>query len=183
MNGHERSETVWNGQEHLETIESERSNALEWIVENGSRYGHVHVSKTKETLYLNVVSEYGATLDKGRVKNSTYFTLKSHGRFNFIEKKIHSQSYDRFSKLFLKKKKEETKHYTHLIDNICHVGIKYYVMHSPRHGVCVCVCVCVYIIEINKTLHHFLIIKFLSVYKHQHQTRLYIILVWRSVIW
>ena len=35
-----------NGQEHLGTIESERSNALERIVENG----HVHVPKTKETL-------------------------------------------------------------------------------------------------------------------------------------
>ena len=30
-----RSETVRNGQEHLGTIESERSNALERIVENG----------------------------------------------------------------------------------------------------------------------------------------------------
>jgi hypothetical protein len=33
-NGHERSGTV-NGQEHVGTIESERSNALERIVENG----------------------------------------------------------------------------------------------------------------------------------------------------
>ena len=55
-NGWERSGTV-NGQEHLGTIESERSNALERIVENGhgtvmvrSRYGHAHASKTKETL-------------------------------------------------------------------------------------------------------------------------------------
>jgi hypothetical protein len=46
-----------NGQEHLGTIESERSNASERIVENGhdtvtlrSRYGHAHASKTKETL-------------------------------------------------------------------------------------------------------------------------------------
>jgi hypothetical protein len=47
-----------NGQEHLGTIQSERSNALERIVENGhgmvtgrSRYFHVHAPKTKETLY------------------------------------------------------------------------------------------------------------------------------------
>ena len=57
MNGQERSGTV-NGKEHLGTIESERSNAMERIVENGhgkvtvrSRYGHGHASKTKETLY------------------------------------------------------------------------------------------------------------------------------------
>jgi hypothetical protein len=44
-----------NGQEHLGTFESERSNALERIVENGhgtltvmSQYGHVHAPKTKE---------------------------------------------------------------------------------------------------------------------------------------
>jgi hypothetical protein len=43
MNGQERSGSV-NGQEHLGTIESERSNALERLVENG----HVHVPKTKE---------------------------------------------------------------------------------------------------------------------------------------
>ena len=45
-----RSETVRNGerQEHLGTIELERSNAMERIVENG----HVHVSKTKESLYV-----------------------------------------------------------------------------------------------------------------------------------
>ena len=36
-----------NGQKHLGTIELERSNALERIVENG----HGHVPKTKETLY------------------------------------------------------------------------------------------------------------------------------------
>jgi hypothetical protein len=41
----ERSGTV-NGQEHLGTIESERSNALERIVENG----HVQALKTKQTL-------------------------------------------------------------------------------------------------------------------------------------
>jgi len=38
-----------NGQEHLGTIESERSNALERTVESG----HAHASKTKETLYNN----------------------------------------------------------------------------------------------------------------------------------
>ena len=43
----ERSGTV-NGQEHLGTIESERSNALERIVKND------HVPKTKETLYISL---------------------------------------------------------------------------------------------------------------------------------
>ena len=54
VNGQERY-----GQEHLGTIGAERSNALERIVENGhgmdmvrSRYGHAHVPKNKETLYL-----------------------------------------------------------------------------------------------------------------------------------
>ena len=46
LNDRKRSGTVRNGQEHLGTIESERSNALERIVENG----HAHASKTKETL-------------------------------------------------------------------------------------------------------------------------------------
>jgi hypothetical protein len=41
---------MMNGQKHPGTIELERSNALERIVENG--HGHVHVPKTKETLYL-----------------------------------------------------------------------------------------------------------------------------------
>jgi hypothetical protein len=71
-NGHgngERSGTL-NGQERLGTFESLRSNALERIVENvhgtftvrsrnvhgtfteRSRYVHVHVSKTKEALYI-----------------------------------------------------------------------------------------------------------------------------------
>ena len=43
----ERPGTV-NGQEHLGTIESERSYALERKVENG----HVHAPKTKELPYL-----------------------------------------------------------------------------------------------------------------------------------
>jgi hypothetical protein len=41
----QRSETV-NGQECIETLEPERSNALERIMENA----HVHDSKTKESL-------------------------------------------------------------------------------------------------------------------------------------
>jgi hypothetical protein len=44
-NAQERSRTV-NGQQRLGTFESERSNAMERIVENG----HVHVPKTKELL-------------------------------------------------------------------------------------------------------------------------------------
>jgi hypothetical protein len=53
----ERPGTV-NGMKRLGTFESERSNALKRIVENvhgtftvRSRYVHVHVSKTKESLY------------------------------------------------------------------------------------------------------------------------------------
>jgi hypothetical protein len=47
---YDRKRSGWsgtvNGQEHLGTIESERRNALERIVENG----HVHAPKTNETL-------------------------------------------------------------------------------------------------------------------------------------
>jgi hypothetical protein len=45
MNGQKRSGTV-NGQEHLGTIESERSNALERIVEND--HGKVTFQKRKK---------------------------------------------------------------------------------------------------------------------------------------
>ena len=52
-NVHANGQERWtlNGQERLGTFESERNNALERIVENV----HVHVSKTKETLYLETV--------------------------------------------------------------------------------------------------------------------------------
>ena len=46
----ERSGTM-NGQEHLGAIESERSNALERIVENGHGTVTFTFLKTKETLY------------------------------------------------------------------------------------------------------------------------------------
>jgi hypothetical protein len=53
-NVHSNGQERWtlNGQERLGTLESERNNALERIVEKRSRYVHVHVSKTKVTLYL-----------------------------------------------------------------------------------------------------------------------------------
>jgi 3,4-dihydroxy-2-butanone 4-phosphate synthase len=46
-NAQECSGLLRNGQKRLGTIESERSNAMERIVENG----HVHALKTKELLY------------------------------------------------------------------------------------------------------------------------------------
>jgi hypothetical protein len=68
-NGHGTvMQTVRNG-EHLGTFESKRSNALERIVDNV----HVHVSKTKETLYLSVNS---IIVNSGAEYN--LFSLKSN---------------------------------------------------------------------------------------------------------
>jgi mRNA degradation ribonuclease J1/J2 len=61
-NGQERSGmiikqsgTVRNGQEHIETFESERSNALERIVENGHGTVTLTYQKRKNYCMLNAV--------------------------------------------------------------------------------------------------------------------------------